>query len=192
MGGSKLRNLQERAGSCRVQAIRGAGSVDPGLKPRSTDADASIDRIPRRSDDVGAPAHQPNIDKCNACGKLFPRVSIRLCTKCAIVEEHRFELVKEFLQEHEGAAVGEVSRATGVSASDVQYFMERGRLISLENVCTCGGIGERCRFCRSKLSNGFKEMQAAMLREQASRKVGEPDAPERTTYVRRIRRVGET
>ena len=142
---------------------------------------------------MGAPAQQPNIDKCNACGKLFPRVSIRLCTRCAIVEEHRFELVKEFLQEHEGAAVGEVSQMTGVSASDVQYFMERGRLITLEHVCTCNGIGDRCRYCRSKLSNGFKEMQASMQREIKGRAADEPAAaPERTTYVRRIRRLGDS
>lgn len=140
---------------------------------------------------MAQPAHQPDIDKCNACGKLFPRVNIRLCTKCAIVEEHRFELVRQFLQEHEGAVVGEVSQATGVSASDVQYFMERGRLVALENVCTCGGIGERCRFCRSRLSSGLRDLQRAMQQE-AGRGAPAADAPtERTHYVRRIRRVGE-
>ena len=141
---------------------------------------------------MGAPAQQPNIDKCHACGKLFPRTSILLCKKCALVEEHRFELVKHFLQEHEGAAVGEVSQATGVSASDVQYFMERGRLITLEHVCTCNGIGERCRYCRSKLSNSFKEMQASMQRDIQAREADQPAQSERAVYVRRIRRVGES
>lgn len=140
---------------------------------------------------MGAPAHQPNIDKCNACGKLFPRVSIRLCTKCAIVEEHRFDLVKEFLQTNEGAVVGEVSQATGVSASDVQHFMERGRLITLENVCTCGGFGDRCRYCRSKLTNSFREMEKSMQRDISRRVSEQPAATDRTTYVRRIRRVDE-
>lgn len=141
---------------------------------------------------VGEPALQPNIDKCNACGKLFPRVSIRLCNKCALVEEHRFELVRQFLQEHEGAVVGEVSQATGVSASDVQYFMDRGRLIALENVCTCGGIGERCRFCRSKLSSGLRDLQKAMQEDGARHAQGSDDQhAERAHYVRRIRRIGE-
>lgn len=138
---------------------------------------------------MGLPAPQPNIDKCNACGKLFPRIGIRLCSKCAVVEEHRFDLVREFLREHEGAVVGEVAQQTGVSASDVQYFMERGQLVALENVCTCGGVGERCRLCRSRLSTGFQELQASMARDIAARE--QAGKPERTTYVRRIRRLGE-
>jgi hypothetical protein len=162
------------------------------LKGCVADADADCEPDRRRFEDVARPAHQPNIDKCNACGKLFPRVGIRLCKHCAVVEEHRFELVREFLQEHEGAVVGEISQETGVSASDVQYFMERGRLIALENVCTCGGIGERCRFCRTKLAGGLRDLQKAMQGEQQLRRAaGGEVAHERTTYVRRIRRLGE-
>jgi hypothetical protein len=138
--------------------------------------------------------HQPSIDKCHACGKLFPRTAIRLCKRCALIEDCRFDLVKHSLQEHEGAAVGEVAQATGVSATDVQYFMERGRLISLEHVCTCNGIGERCRYCRSKLTNSFKQMEASMQREQQARQqtASGETASERTVYVRRIRRVGDS
>lgn len=183
--------MQDRRASAHDQAGFARYARVRGLKPTAPNADAGNDRM-TEVPDVGEPALQPNIDKCNACGKLFPRVSIRLCTKCAVVEEHRFELVREFLKEHEGAVVGEVSQATGVSASDVQHFMERGRLIALENVCTCGGIGERCRFCRSKLSSGLRDLQKAMQEEHLRHAPASSEQTERTHYVRRIRRVGET
>lgn len=143
---------------------------------------------------MAQPAPMPNIDTCNACGKLFPRTAIRLCSKCVLVEDNRFELVKEYLSRNDGAAVGEISGATGVSASDVRCFMEGGRLVSLEAVCTCGGAGERCRLCRSKLSNGFQELARTMERELGAggSSTAEPrEGGERVTYERRIRRVGE-
>jgi hypothetical protein len=137
-------------------------------------------------------AHKPTIDTCNACGKLFPRTRLRLCTHCAPVEEHRFQLVREFLDAHEGAAVGEVSQLTGVSAADVRHFLERGRLVSLSAAltCVCDGSGERCRYCRNQLSTSLRDMQQTMQRDQEARTDGD-GADSRTSYVRRIRRLDD-
>ena len=145
----------------------------------------------RRYEIVALPAPKPSIDTCNACRKLFPRVNLRLCTTCALVEENRFELVAAYLRDNDGAAIGDVSGATGVSASDVRRFRESGRLVQIEAHCTCGGIGERCKYCRSRLSSGFRELQESMQRDQESRGPAEKSGPQRTQYVRRIRRVGE-
>jgi hypothetical protein len=144
---------------------------------------------------MALPAPKPTIDTCNACGKLFPRTRLRLCTHCAGIEEHRFQLVRDFLEANEGAAVGEVSQHTGVSATDVRHFVEGGRLVQLSvgAVCTCGGTGERCRFCRRQLSTSLREMQQTMQRDLADRgpAAGSSDEPGRTSYVRRIRRVDD-
>lgn len=137
------------------------------------------------------PAPRPSIDTCNACGKLFPRKTMRLCAHCALVEEHRFEIVREYLRENDGAAVGQIAGDTGVSASDVRRFQDGGRLVALESVCTCGGVGERCRVCRTKLSSSFRELEQSMQREQTQRPAAGETSEGRTTYVRRIRRVGE-
>jgi hypothetical protein len=140
---------------------------------------------------VAIPAPKPMIDTCNACGKLFPRVTMRLCTHCALVEEHRFELVRDYLIENDGAPLGEIARETGVSMSDVRSFTDGGRLIEVTglNECTCTGIGNRCRYCRSRLSNSFRELEQTMRREHADKPTDSETG--RTSYVRRIRRLGE-
>ncbi|MBC7462288.1 MAG: hypothetical protein H7287_13080 [Thermoleophilia bacterium] len=139
---------------------------------------------------MAQPAPKPSIDTCNACGKLFPRAAMRLCTACAVIEENRFQLVREYLQENDGAAVTEIARATQVSSSDVRRFLESGRLIDITasaTRCTCGGMGERCRFCRSKLAGPFREMQQKMKSDLES-----GGDPARTSYVRRMNRLGDT
>lgn len=176
------------------------------LKLAATGADVQRDD-PVDPYEMAAPAHKPSIDTCNACGKLFPRVSMRLCTQCSLVEENRFQLVREYLVENDGAALGEIARETGVSSSDVRRFTEGGRLIEITSgmsQCTCGGVGERCRYCRSRLSSSFRQMEATMKQEAAERGnggtrgrggrssgSGSSDEHGRTSYVKRIRRLGE-
>jgi hypothetical protein len=140
---------------------------------------------------VALPARKPTIDTCNACGKLFPRLGIQLCTACAIVDENRFRLVRDYLVEHDGAPLAEIARETGVPTSDVRRFADGGRLVEITagmDSCTCGGVGTRCRFCRSKLSQSFRRVEREMRQEHDAAAV---DDGARTSYVRRIRRLGE-
>lgn len=141
---------------------------------------------------MALPAPKPSIDTCNACGKLFPRVTMRLCTQCSLVEQNRFALVRQYLIENDGAPMGEIARETGVSTSDVRRFCDGGRLIEVTSgmeSCTCNGVGERCRYCRSRLSSSFREMERSMRSDHGER--GEREESGRTSYVRRIRRVDE-
>ncbi len=139
---------------------------------------------------MALPAPKPSIDTCNACGKLFPRVAMRLCTGCSLNEQNRFALVREYLVDNDGAPMAEIARETGVSTADVRRFCDGGRLIEVTtgmDSCSCGGVGERCRYCRSRLSNSFRQMEETMRSEHAEH----GDVSGRTSYVRRIRRVGE-
>lgn len=140
---------------------------------------------------MGLPAPKPTIDTCNACGKLFPRTSMRLCTQCSLVEQNRFALVRDYLVDHDGAPMAEIARETGVPTADVRRFCDGGRLIEVTSgmdSCTCGGVGERCRYCRSRLSNSFRQLEQTMRSEHAGDR---DDEPGRAHYVRRIRRVGD-
>ena len=147
---------------------------------------------------MAQPANNPVIDTCNACGKLFPRRTMRLCGTCLPVEDNRFQLVRDYVLAHDGAAVTEIARETQVSASDVRRFLESGRLIDITaavTCCTCGGMGERCRFCRSQLAGTFKAMERKLTQEQGGGGRGLPaplDQTGRTSYVRRRNRLGET
>ena len=113
-----------------------------------------------------------------------------------MVEEHRFTLVRDFIIANDGAGFAEISRGTGVSGADVRKFMDGGRLVEVAGgieSCTCGGVGERCRACRAKLSSSFRDLEQTMRSDAASNSWASQGgaAPERTTYVRRIRRLGD-
>lgn len=85
--------------------------------------------------------------------------------------------------------MGEIARETGVSTADVRRFCDGGRLVEVTtgmDSCSCNGVGERCRYCRSRLSNSFREMEQSMRSEHTER-----EESGRTSYVRRIRRLGE-
>lgn len=110
-----------------------------------------------------AHARKPHIDTCNACGKLFPRIGPRLCSGCVVDEHNRYELVRQYVIEHELSSIFELARETGISVADVRRYVERGRLIEVDahlTACSCGGMGERCTFCRARLANVFNEAAA--------------------------------
>ncbi|MCW2925237.1 MAG: Flagellar operon protein YvyF [Thermoleophilia bacterium] len=194
-----------------MQAARGSGAGPEAAVRSSNSSPCGLlpmrPASPTEGTAVPLPAPKPSIDTCNACGKLFPRIAMRLCTQCSMVEEHRFRLVRDFIAEHDGAAVGDISRGTGVSGADVRRFMDGGRLVEVTSgmgSCTCGGVGERCRHCRSKLSSTFRRMEQTMQQDAAERDASGggprfgsdargsgPGEMGRTSYVRRIRRIGE-
>lgn len=141
------------------------------------------------------PARKPAIDKCNACGKLFPRVSMRLCTACSLAEQNRFDLVREFLDAHGGGSVTDIAQQTGVSAVDVRRFLEGGRLVAIKGGglgCTCGGVGERCVSCRNDLTSTMKSMHEEMARDNETRgSVDRPSTRSSQASFHRRRRGGE-
>lgn len=142
---------------------------------------------------MALPANEPTIDTCTACGKLIPRATLRLCTSCGLVEDNRFQVVREYLLHHDGAAVGEIARATGVSGRDVRRFMDGGRLTQVTGglaACTCGGVGTRCRYCRSQLTQAFRKMETEIQREQRDRPTGEDGRTSSVPRQRRSRRNG--
>lgn len=142
---------------------------------------------------MGAPAQKPQIDTCNSCGKLFPRISIRLCRTCARIDENRFTLVRQYLAANNGAPLAEIAQATGVTIGDVRRFTDSGRLIEIEtdlDHCTCSENAERCRYCRSQLARTFQKMEREIRQEHLDEPKLNPQ-DDRTRYVRRIRRIGE-
>lgn len=138
-------------------------------------------------------ARQPAIDTCNACGKLFPRRSMRLCAGCSLAEHNRFQLVRDYLDEFGGGSVTEIAQATGVSGADVRRFFEGGRLVAIQGAagaCTCSGTGDRCRACRSELTSSLKDLHDSMSREQSARAAAARADVENWSHLRRRRTGG--
>lgn len=157
-------------------------------------------------------APQPHLDVCASCGRMFARVYVQLCNACAVSEENRFLLVREFLRENPGRSISEVADATGLSRGEISKFYEQKRLVEVDpgpgevpTKCTCAlSVSGRCPYCRMQLSQKLGEMRQGTFNEEGSRGGGNSgmgggasgggknsDGSGRVHYVRRFRRTGE-
>lgn len=73
-----------------------------------------------------------SIDVCHVCRKLFPRAQMALCSSCALSEDNRYQLVRDYVRRHPGSPVGRVAASTGVRVGEVVRFCSDGRLMSVE------------------------------------------------------------
>jgi hypothetical protein len=123
---------------------------------------------------------KPQMDVCPCCGKLYPRVYVRLCQSCMAVEENRFELIRRFLEQAQGTAVGipDICEWTGLSRGEVVRFQEQGRLVDVDpglggkpTTCSCPpGTSGRCAYCRMQMADNLRTQLEA---PDARRPVGE-------------------
>jgi hypothetical protein len=132
-----------------------------------------------------AAAQQPSIDVCTSCGKLFPRVYVRLCSECVRDDDKRFELVRDFLRENQGSSIAEIAEATGLSRGDVSRFYGEGRLVEIDpgpgggTSCTCAIERKRCGFCRRQLARQLDDMRQDISSQPSGPRNGwePPDRP---------------
>lgn len=144
---------------------------------------------------MGEPDLKPNIDKCHACGKLFPRLYVALCGTCVLVDDNRFALVRDYLREQEGTAIAAIADGTGLSRGDIARFQSEGRLVSTEHgfsaaahECACEpGSSARCVHCRRQLATRLRNYTESATGPAAESTP--PSTEERTRYVRRIHRT---
>lgn len=107
---------------------------------------------------------QPNIDICAGCGRLYPRAVVRLCSKCSMDVEKRFELVRSHLKANPGSSVSDVAEATGLSRGEISRFYSEKRLVEVDpsgtghapTSCTCTPGAVRCPYCRHQLALRFE------------------------------------
>lgn len=124
------------------------------------------------------------VKTCKRCNKLFQYVTGRVvCPKCRKREEELFGEVKDYLRDHKGASMEEVSEATGASLGLIQTFLREGRLevtadspiaIECEQCGTKIRTGRFCDKCRNTLAHGLgnaaKSMQAeGRMKEEAQK-----------------------
>ncbi|MGI6144463.1 MAG: MerR family transcriptional regulator [Clostridia bacterium] len=108
-----------------------------------------------------------SIKNCPECGKIFNFVRTNLCPECQEKEEQIFRVIRNYISQHPGVSVIDVSRETGISEDKVLRFLRQGRLsisgekhIKLE--CElCGRFvsgGRYCPACQKKLTAGLKKI----------------------------------
>jgi predicted amidophosphoribosyltransferase len=98
---------------------------------------------------------------CRECGKLFVGAT-PVCPDCRRAEDHAFDQVRAYLDEHPAASVAETAGATGVALALVHRFVEDGRLVMQ-------GAGAVCRVCGAPVVTGrlCPDCQEELRRAQA-------------------------
>ncbi|MCM1105983.1 MAG: flagellar protein [Blautia sp.] len=104
-----------------------------------------------------------DVRNCKNCGRLFNVLANeRLCPACRQAMEDKFQDVKNYINEHKGASIDEVSRENDVSVKQIKQWVREERLSfsedSMEGIeCEkCGKLirtGRFCDNCRKTMTN---------------------------------------
>lgn len=108
------------------------------------------------------------IKNCKRCGRIFQYTGVGICNGCISQDDEDFRKVKDYLIDHPGAALLEVSERTGVEMKVITRFLREGRLESEEFELEEGGLecdschrpikaGRFCSQCADALQQGFSK-----------------------------------
>lgn len=111
-----------------------------------------------------------NIKNCRSCGRIFNYVAGPfVCQVCREGLEKKFQTVKEFIREHPGVTIPEVSEACEVDPQQIRQWLREERLELAENspiFLNCEGCGATircgrfCEQCKVNTTRGFKDVLA--------------------------------
>lgn len=69
-----------------------------------------------------------DIAKCLRCGNFFSRVKTRVCPACEVQEEKEIFRVQQYLGDHPGQTLEEVSDMLNIYLEDIDRWIEEKRL----------------------------------------------------------------
>ncbi|ROR21955.1 flagellar operon protein (TIGR03826 family) [Mobilisporobacter senegalensis] len=117
-----------------------------------------------------------DVRNCKDCGKIFNYVSgPPLCPSCLKELDKKFEKVKEYIYDHPGAGVQEVSDANDVTTAQIKIWIRQERLTFADDSpigidCEiCGAIiktGRYCNMCKSKMVNNLGDVYKKPIPER--------------------------
>lgn len=102
----------------------------------------------------------PQLGNCPKCGKLFLRITV-LCAACYQKQEEDYLKAADYLRDHSGGTIQELSDATEVSIAQIRQFILAERILvsqfpNLSYPCeTCGSMirtGKTCSNCMDTLN----------------------------------------
>ncbi len=101
------------------------------------------------------------LKNCKRCGKLFAYINNKNCPDCARVEEEEFDLVREYVKDHDLPTITETAAATEVAEKYIVQWIREGRLeragykiagLTCESCGTAIFTGKLCEKCSGKMS----------------------------------------
>lgn len=119
-----------------------------------------------------------NLANCPQCGKLYVANLRGMCGNCIKDIDQQYERCNQYLREHKGTTITELSEAVDVSIKQITTFIREGR-ISIANApnmgyaCeVCGTVireNNMCEPCRTRLT---KDIRNAYQDEEAAKESG--------------------
>lgn len=106
-----------------------------------------------------------DLANCPRCGKLFARHFRDVCPDCLKRLEKEYEACVDYLRDHKGATINELSEETEVTIKQITRFIREGRisLVGAPNLsypCEVCGIlirdGNMCDSCRGRLNRDVR------------------------------------
>ncbi len=100
--------------------------------------------------------------RCRRCSKIFDNQGVlgsNICEECKIIEEQRFQQVRQIVKEKPGISLNEVSILTGVTPRKIMAYVKEERLEytgESQAVLYCEECGEQiktgryCSRCKQK------------------------------------------
>ncbi|MFZ5986022.1 MAG: MerR family transcriptional regulator [Bacillota bacterium] len=94
----------------------------------------------------------PDVRNCKICGKIYNYIGgSPVCQDCRQQDEADFKRVKEYLYDHPGATIFEVSKELEVSVQKIKGYLKEGRL---EIVGEEGNMILECESCGKSIKTG--------------------------------------
>ncbi|AOY75639.1 TIGR03826 family flagellar region protein [Clostridium formicaceticum] len=137
-----------------------------------------------------------DLRNCANCGRAFAYAGSELCSRCDTTIEEDFKKVKDYLYDHPGANIIEVSEATGVSEKKILRFLREKRIEIKEEDnllldCQRCGIairsGRFCDACTIELQKEFTEA-VKPAKQEAERKKLLTSTESQKMYIAEIRK----
>lgn len=106
-----------------------------------------------------------NVKNCRKCGKIFNYIGgMPICPTCREAADKKFQEVKDYIREHKGCSIPEVSEECDVDEAQIRQWVREDRLIfdassGIGVVCEVCGVaiasGRYCDKCKLNLVNGL-------------------------------------
>lgn len=112
-----------------------------------------------------------NVKNCRVCGRIYNYVAgPNVCPSCRDKMEAKFQEVKEYIRNHKGCGIQEVSEECDVEPAQIRQWLREDRLEVTEDSAiflsceSCGGpirSGRFCEKCQANMTKGFKDVLSA-------------------------------
>jgi uncharacterized protein (UPF0212 family) len=124
-----------------------------------------------------------DVRNCRKCGKVFNYVmGPIMCPQCRDKLEEKFQEVKEYVFNHRGCGIQEVSEACDVTPQQIKQWLREERLQFSEDSavwlnCEGCGVSIRCgRFCDKCKNSMANNLKTAYRKEPA------PEPPKKKDF----------